>query len=88
MYIIGMKKERPLHYFTKDYIERASKLTPDDIVQYLEDYGRAFYETPEKCRPISLRVEPSLLRAFKQKAELEGVPYQTQIKKLMREWLL
>jgi predicted DNA binding CopG/RHH family protein len=30
---------------------------------------------------------PSLLSAFKQKAKLEGIPYQTKIKQLMREWL-
>jgi len=33
-------------------------------------------------------VPQDLLQAFRQKAELAGVPYQTQIKRLMREWVL
>jgi predicted DNA binding CopG/RHH family protein len=28
------------------------------------------------------------LQAFRQRAELAGVPYQTQIKQLMRQWVL
>jgi predicted DNA binding CopG/RHH family protein len=41
-----------------------------------------------KTRLISLKVPEDLLDAFRTKAELHGVRYQTQIKKLMRRWLL
>jgi predicted DNA binding CopG/RHH family protein len=33
-------------------------------------------------------VPEDLLQAFRQRAELAGVPYQTQIKQLMRQWVL
>jgi predicted DNA binding CopG/RHH family protein len=34
-----------------------------------------------------MKVPEDLLSAFKARARLSGVPYQTQIKKLMVEWL-
>lgn len=59
-------KNRPVHYFTKEY---------------------AISGKVEKCRLISMKIEPSLLAAFKKKAELEGIPYQKKIKELMKNWL-
>ena len=34
-----------------------------------------------------MKVPNDLLELFKQRARLEDVPYQTQIKRLMRQWL-
>jgi predicted DNA binding CopG/RHH family protein len=79
--------KKTIQYFTKDYLERCRELTPDQILEFLEDYQQLIGQVPEKCRLISLKVEPSLLNTFKQKAALEGVPYQTKIKQLMKEWL-
>lgn len=79
---------KPIQYFTKDYLERCKDLTPDQILQFLEDFRRLQECKPEKCQLISLRVEPSLLSAFKVKAKLHNQPYQTLIKKLMRDWLI
>jgi len=45
-------------------------------------------KSPEKCQLISLKIEPSLLKTFKQKASLEGSHYQTKIKQLMLEWIV
>ena len=80
-------KERPVQYFTKEYLEQCKKLTPEQIIEFLDNYRLMVSHTHEKCQLISLKVEPSLLKTFKQKAKLAGVPYQTQIKKLMREWI-
>lgn len=80
-------KEKPIQYFNPEYVERCRDLTPDQILQFLEDWKQLYYNIPEKCRPISLKVEPTLLRAFKTKAKLSGVAYQTQIKKLMKAWV-
>jgi len=84
-----MKKprEKPIQYFTKEYLERCKGTNANEIIEFLENYRMLVSEVPEKCHPISLKVEPSLLNAFKQKAALEGIPYQTIIKKLMRDWL-
>lgn len=80
-----MKKS--VQYFTKEYLERCKELTPDQILEFLENYRLLVSEVPEKCQLISLKIEPSLLNAFKRKANLENIPYQTMIKKLMRNWL-
>ena len=42
---------------------------------------------PAKSRLISMKVPEPLLEAFKTKARLTGIPYQTQIKRLMNAWL-
>jgi predicted DNA binding CopG/RHH family protein len=34
-----------------------------------------------------MKIEWDLLEAFKIKARLDGVPYQTRIKQIMRDWL-
>lgn len=80
-------KERPIQYFNQEYLERCKELTPDQILQFLEDFRTLHSEIAEKCQLISMKIEPSLLHAFKTKCEMLGVPYQTQIKKLMKQWL-
>ena len=79
--------KKTIQYFTKDYLDRCKGMTPDQIIEFLENYRMLLSSVPQKSKLISLKIEPSLLNAFKQRAELEGVPYQTQIKKLMKEWL-
>ncbi|MCE5293289.1 MAG: hypothetical protein LLF94_01580 [Chlamydiales bacterium] len=82
-----MNPQKPVQYFSKEYLERAKDLTPDEILQFLDDFQTLHYEVAEKCQLISMKIEPSLLRAFKTKCALMDVPYQKQIKKLMREWV-
>lgn len=76
-----------IQYFSKEYLKRCEGMTPHQILEFLENYRMLFSSTREKSQLISLKIEPSLLNAFKRKAELEGTSYQTQIKKLMKEWL-
>lgn len=80
-------KERPIQYFSDEYLKRAKELTPDQILQFLEDFRLLHSHQQEKCQLISMKVEPSLLQAFKTKCQLLGVPYQKQIKELMKDWL-
>lgn len=79
---------KPVQYYSKEYLERCKGMTPDQIIEFLENF-RTFAASSgeEKCKLISLKIEPSLLEAFKTQAKLKGIPYQTQIKKLMRRWL-
>jgi predicted DNA binding CopG/RHH family protein len=34
-----------------------------------------------------MKVDPELLNAFKTKSAKKDIPYQTQIKRLMQQWL-
>ncbi len=79
--------KKTVQYFTKEYLKRCKDLTPDQIIEFLENYRNLVAKVPEKCQLISMKIEPSLLSAFKQKAGLEGAHYQTKIKQLMQDWL-
>ena len=79
--------KKTIQYFTKEYLERCASMTPDQIIEFLENYRMLVSKVPEKCQLISLKIEPSLLNAFKRKASLQGTPYQTKMKQLMREWI-
>ncbi|MYE82448.1 MAG: hypothetical protein F4X36_11545 [Gammaproteobacteria bacterium] len=79
--------ERPLQRFSKDYLERCRDLAPQDIVRFLEDFRMLHGQARARSRLISMRVPEPLLAAFQARARLVCVPYQTQIKKLMRDWL-
>lgn len=62
-------------------------MSADQIIEFLENYRMLFSMIPEKSQLISIKIEPSLLKAFKRRAELENTPYQTQIKRLMKNWI-
>ena len=81
---------KPVQYFDPDYLRRCRKMTPEQIVQFLDDFRRIHghpIKKPARSRLISLKVPEDLLRAFRQKADLHEVRYQTQIKRLMTDWL-
>lgn len=79
--------KKTIQYFSSEYLQQCADLTPDQIIEFLENYRALMGNIPEKCQPISMKIEPSLLKAFKQKAQIEGTPYQTKIKQLMRSWI-
>jgi uncharacterized protein (DUF4415 family) len=83
-----MKASRPLQYFTVDYLEQCSKMKPEQILEFLDSF-RLLHGggKPAPSRLISMKVEQPLLDAFRNRCTIEGTPYQTQIKKIMREWL-
>ncbi len=77
------KNKRPVQYFSDEYLERCKGMTPYQILKALDDYRLLQGIHTEKLKLISIKIAPSLLVAFKTKAKLEGIPYQTKIKNLM-----
>lgn len=80
--------ERPIQYFTDEYLELCGEMSATQVCEFLEDYrhvAAAGYTIPRKA--ISVRVQVPLLEAFRAKAAAEGVPYQTQIQRLMQAWV-
>ncbi len=78
----------PTQYFSDAYLEQCKQLNSDQIVQFLDDFrliNRPLTKSATKL--VSIKIETDLLNAFKVQAQLDGMPYQTRIKKLMREWL-
>lgn len=81
-------KKRPVQYFDAEYLQRCRDMTPDQVIRFLDDF-RQLHGAPVSAgsRLISLRVPEALLNVFRTLAERQGVPYQTLIKRLMREWV-
>lgn len=81
--------ERPVQMFSPDYLKRCKKLPPEGILRFLEDFRLLHGGTrpSTKSRLISIKVPEFLLSAFRRKAELAGIRYQSQIKRLMTQWL-
>ena len=79
---------RPVQYFSDEYLEQCRAMQPDDIIRYLEDFRRLHSSRPAPSKLISVKVPRDLLEAFKTRAKLAGIPYQTQIKALMRAWVI
>lgn len=74
--------------FTDEYLQSCRDMTPDQIIRFLDDFRRLHGSRPARSRLISLKVPEDLLNAFKTKAAMANTPYQTQIKALMKAWVL
>lgn len=80
--------ERPLQYFSDEALARSRKLSPEQTLRYLEGFRLLQRESrPSKSKLISVRVPEGVLDSFRAKAARAGVPYQTQLKRLMTRWL-
>ncbi|MFT7525553.1 MAG: putative DNA binding CopG/RHH family protein [Arenicella sp.] len=75
-------------HFSEDYLQRCGQMSTDEIVSFLDDYRKIHGGQPSVSKLISIKVPQNLLDAFKAKARLTGTPYQTQIKMLMRDWII
>jgi len=78
--------ERAVQYFTEDYLAQCRSATPKQVLEFLESY-RLLQVGEDTSRLISIKIPENLLAAFRQRCDLEGVKYQTQIKTLMKQWL-
>ncbi|MFX4228245.1 MAG: CopG family antitoxin [Porticoccaceae bacterium] len=85
-----LKKPGLFRKFSPEYLIQCQKMSPEEIVRFLDQF-RCIHGAPSKLQAksklISLKIPEDLLQAFKAKADLEGMRYQSQIKALMREWL-
>ncbi len=77
---------KPLQLFSDEYLEQCKDATPEAILEFLESF-RLMDDSSGKSKLISIKVPLSLLEGFRRKCELEQIRYQTQIKKLMEQWL-
>ena len=78
---------KPIQYFSDEYLEQCKGFTADQVLDFQANY-RLLHESSNDSRAISIRIPEPLLEAFKTQCKLKGVKYQTQIKKLMKDWLI
>jgi uncharacterized protein (DUF4415 family) len=78
---------RPVQYFTAEGLARGREMAAEEILDFLETFRQLQSQAAVPTRLISLKVPEDLLKTFRTRCELAGVRYQTQIKRLMREWI-
>jgi predicted DNA binding CopG/RHH family protein len=79
---------KAVQHFSDDHLQSSRELDADQVLRFLEDFRRLHGSRPARSKLISIKVPEDLLGAFKARAAMLGVPYQTQIKKLMKAWLM
>jgi hypothetical protein len=79
---------KPVQYFSDEYLARCREMSPEEILGFLENFRQLRGEGRVASKLISLKVPHPLLEAFKRRCRLEGLRYQTQIKRLMSDWLV
>ncbi len=79
---------KALQKFSDEYLARCKDLSIEERLDFIENFRLMHSEIHAPSKLISLKVSEPLLNSFKQKAKLEGLAYQTQIKKLMKDWLI
>ena len=80
---------KAIQYFSQQYLDRCRNLSTEQIIKYLDDFRLLQSRSGNSgSKLISIKVQRELLEAFKIRAKLEGVPYQTRIKQLMQDWLM
>ena len=80
---------KAIQTFSDEYLEQCKRMTPNQIVRFLDDFRQLHSKTTTaKSKLISIKIPVDLLQTFRRKSELSGTAYQTQIKKLMKAWVL
>ena len=79
---------KALQRFSNEYLDSCREMTPDQIIQFLDDFRRLHGAKPASSKLISIKVPSDLLGAFKTKSAMANTPYQTQIKALMKAWVI
>ena len=78
---------RQVQYFSDDYLDRCRAMTHKERLAFVESFRLLHEPALRKRRKVGLNVGKDFLDVFRRKCALEGVPYQTQIKRLMSAWL-
>lgn len=77
---------KPVQLFSDEYLDQCRDATPEAILEFLESF-RQIGDVSGKSKLISIKIPLPLLDGFRRKCGLENVKYQTQIKRLMDQWL-
>lgn len=79
---------KTIQYFSEKYLEQCRGMTPDQVIRFLDDFRQLHGTEMSASKLISIKVPQDLLNTFKRKSKLTNTPYQTQIKLLMKHWVL
>ena len=80
-------KPKPVQRFSEERLMQDQLLPKEEIVRFLEDFQVLQGGDEGQRQLIRLRVPERLLNHFKLQSKQRQISYQTQIVRLMREWL-
>ena len=75
-----MKKTKQIH-------KKQKKLTPDQTIDFLDNFQSVINGKDKKTKLISLRIPENILESFKVLTQEKNQKYQSIIVHLMREWI-
>lgn len=81
-----MKKTVQFH--DSDRLVQDKELSATQVCEFIETFRNQMSNVDTTKKHISLRVETSLLDAFIDKCNKDGVKYQKQLRKLMGAYIL
>ena len=78
--------KRALQKASSRRIAADRKVTPEQALQFLEEFQLLMQGDEGSTKLISIRVPGRLLKVFRSKCDKQGRRYQSQILELMRQW--
>lgn len=82
-------KKKAIQKLTKEQIKWGLSLSIEERLKFAENFMHLAHNSGEsKSKLISIKVPEDLLKLFRAKCTSQKLTYQTQIKELMKQWLL
>jgi predicted DNA binding CopG/RHH family protein len=82
-------KKKAIQRLTKEQIEWGLSLSIEERLKFANNFMLLAHNSSDaKSKPISIKIPEDLLRLFRAKCASQKLTYQTQIKELMKQWLL
>lgn len=82
-------KKKVIQKLTREQIDWGKNLSIEERLRFVEDFMKLVsYSSNAKSKLISLKIQVDLLKLFRMKCESKKIAYQTQIKNLMKKWVL
>jgi predicted DNA binding CopG/RHH family protein len=91
---------KAVQFFSKQYLAICKKMSVEERLEYLDNFRRLYFEVDlsrttdklskkltKKSKLISIKMPESLISTLKMEAVRQNMPYQTLMKKLLREGL-
>ena len=75
-----MKKTKQIH-------KKQKKLTPNQVLEFLDNFQCVVHGQDKKTKLISMRVPENVLQSFKTLTKDKNQKYQSVIVQLMRDWI-
>jgi predicted DNA binding CopG/RHH family protein len=82
-------KRKAVQKLSREQIKWGMSLSIEERLQFVENFMQLAHNTSDaKSKLISIKIPEDFLNLFKSKCASKNLTYQTQIKELMKKWVL